>query len=64
MFKPIRKLNDVNASATLACLRLRIQRVALIGFNVRDFIKALQIYTDNFHTIDLQHNNAKVTTLW
>jgi hypothetical protein len=44
-------------------MRLRVQQIALIWFSVRDFIKALQIYTDNFHTIDLQHNNAKVTTL-
>jgi hypothetical protein len=63
MFKPIRKLNDVNAGGTLACLRLRVQRVNLIEFNLRDFIKALQIRTDDFHTIDLQHSNAKVTTL-
>jgi len=40
MFKPIRTLNDVNAGGTLACLGLHVQQAALIGFNVRDFIKA------------------------
>jgi hypothetical protein len=37
MFKPIRTLN---AGGTLAGLRLGVQQAALIGFNVRDFIKA------------------------
>ena len=44
---------------TLAGLRLRVQRVALIGFNLRDFIKALQFCTANFHTIGLQNRNGR-----
>jgi hypothetical protein len=43
----------------LAGLRLRFQRVALIGCHVRDFIKTQTICIDNSHTIDLQNRNGQ-----
>jgi len=58
MFKPIRRLNDAATN-----LPFRVQYLDLIDFNVRDFIKALQIRIDYFHTIDLRNGNAKVTSL-